>query len=277
MKNLTILFIFFSTFGNAQTNSCEYLELAVNYFNKKELDSAIILMVTAVENTPDTVYCYGRCFNNIPLAYAMQGNFEEAERWFKKILDSDLNDLDQGTDIMEFYANYHHNACMKLVQLHQQMNEPREALNYLNLAETTYPFQTFSGTSFEKRAVSIALWKARIYEELSLPDSALFVQLNKILDTDIRYRKPDYESLSNVNPYNDLLENMKTLIGEKNLEDEKKQLIKSIKKMEIVQNGDMRKGTFTYRGLNYEIGISDSSKSDKEIINRLLGNYFFEL
>lgn len=275
-KYFTFYFLFVSYVVSAQISSCDYLEKAVEHFQNKELDSAIALMTKAVEETPDTTNCYGRCMNNIPLAYAMRGDFDNAILWFDKILDSNLDDLQPGTSIMEPYANYHHNACMKLVQVYESLEKPQMALKYLNLAETSYPYQTFSGTSFEKRAVSITQMKARLYEGLGKKDSVLFIQLSKILDTDIRYRKPDYESLSNVNFYAELIVNVKELIGEDQLDTERKKLKKAIQDIEMSQSGDMRVGTFNFRGLEYKIGVSDNSKTRKQVIQKLMQNEFFK-
>ncbi|PHR27614.1 MAG: hypothetical protein COA38_13185 [Fluviicola sp.] len=265
----------FSFILTAQISSCDYLEKAIGHFQNKELDSAIVLMTSAIKETPDTTTCYGRCFNNIPIAYAMMEDYDNAIIWFKKILTSDLDDLEQGTDIMEPYANYRHNACMKLVQVHEILEEQQRALAYLTLAETKYPFETFSGTSYEKRAVSIAKWKARIYESCGTADSSLFIQLNKILDTDIRYRKSDFTSLSVVNFYDNLIKNVSDIIGEQKLESEKKKLKKSIQKLKLVPSGLMRQGIFVYRGLEYKIGVSDADKNRDEIILNLLENEFF--
>lgn len=276
IKYITLYLAFFSFAVSAQMSSCDYLERAITHFQNKELDSAIVLMITAVEETPDTTSCYGRCFNNIPLAYAMLEDFDNAIIWFNKILDSDLDDMEPGTDIMEFYANYHHNACMKLVQVNEILENRHEALKYLDLAETKYPFETFSGTSYEKRAVSIAKWKAQLYEELNLPDSALYVQLNKILDTDIFYRKSDFDSFSDVSFYHELVHNVKEQIGKEQFDSEMKQLKKSIKKLKINPSGDMRVAVFTYRDLEYKVGISNKDKTRKEIIARLMDNELFD-
>jgi tetratricopeptide (TPR) repeat protein len=277
MKTVSLIIVLSSSFlSSAQTSSCDYLEKAIEYFGNEELDSAINLMVLAIETTPDTNQCYGRCFNNIPLAYAMQEKFDKSKEWFGKIMESELDDFEPGDDIMEPYANYHHNACMQMVKVHDHLEEYPEGLRYLNLAESRYRFECFSGTSFEKRAVSIAKWKGALYMKMNLPDSSLFVQLNKILDTDIRYRKSDFTSLSSIAFYPSLIENVEKLIGKEALNSEKKKLQKSIKMMEITTSGEMRKGSFQFRGLNYTIGISSSAESEKEVVARLLDSAFFD-
>jgi tetratricopeptide (TPR) repeat protein len=266
------LLIFFS--AKAQEGPCDYLEKAISHYQNRNIDSALNLMTYVVENMPDTSVCYGRCFNNIPLAYASLGQFDEAKIWFNKILQSSLNDKAPGTDIMEPYANFHHNACMKLVQVNQTLKDYSQALKYLDSAETTYSFKTFSGTGFEKRAVSIAMWKSRLYLEMSLKDSAIYVLLLKTLDTDVRFRKSDFETLSNVDFYSPVNEKLVELIGTDHLKAEQSLIKKAIKNLTITKQGQQTIGTFTFHNLDYHIGLS-TDKSKKEVIEKLLNNPFF--
>lgn len=276
MKSIILFACTLFSFGSkAQDGPCVYLEKAIGHFQNKELDSAITLMTYVVENMPDTSNCYGRCFNNIPLAYASLGQFDQSKIWFNKILHSKLNDLEPGTDVMEPYANYHHNACMKMVQVHQTLKEFPQAVRYLDSAETTYPFETFSGTGFEKRAVSVAMWKSRIYVEMNQKDSAIYVLLAKTLDTDVRFRKPDYESLSNVDFYSSVNEKLVELIGKDQINKVKSSIKDAIRKLAIVTEGKKTYGVFTYNNLQYRIGLSEK-KSKKELVDELLSNHFFD-
>lgn len=276
MKSIILLTCTLVSFASkAQEGPCEYLEKAIGHFQNRELDSAITLMTYVVENMPDTSNCYGRCFNNIPLAYASLGQFDQSKYWFNRILHSKLNDKEPGTDIMEPYANYHHNACMKMVQVHQTLKEFPQAIRYLDSAETTYPFETFSGTGFEKRAVSVAMWKSRIYLEMNQKDSAIYVLLSKTLDTDVRFRKPDYETLSNVDFYSDVNEQLHELIGNNQANKTKSAIKDAIRKLTIVTENKKAYGIFTYNNMQYRIGLSEK-KSKKELIEDLLSNHFFD-
>ena len=52
---------------------------------------------------------------------------------------------------------------MARILFHEKKFE--EGLKYLDLAESKYKYETFSATSFEKKAVLIAMWKAEFYLE----------------------------------------------------------------------------------------------------------------
>lgn len=129
----------------------------IESYQAKNYHQAIEKWKAVLDIKNDSSFYFGRSFNNIPIAYASMDSIVQAEIWFNKIFHSNLNDLDEGTNIMEPYANYRHNAAMVCSKMFAQSRNYQKALQYIWLADTLYQYRTISGTSFEKRCVSMTL------------------------------------------------------------------------------------------------------------------------
>lgn len=269
-------------FVKAQDWECDLLEKGNELYDQGKKDSAIIVWKTVVNNYPDTSNCYGRSYNNIPIVYSDMGNKEEAVKWYKKILESSLDDSEEGDNLMAPYANYKHNACLRLADLYKNENEIENSFKYIKLAETEFIYQTFSATSFEKRAVLIAFRKAELYQLQGKDKDALFVMLEKILDVDVFFRKTDAASFSSVDFYSGLIKAVGPMIEkEYGIANFKKKLKKSIKRISVnevkigLEQSDAKLGTFIFDGREFNIGVSDNDYSKKEFKKLLLANRIF--
>jgi len=167
MKRITCLLIisFYAFSCFAQSEPAILLEKGVNAFNAELPDSAVYYWRQVVTRYKDSTWYYGRAMNNIPVAYESAGNVAKAAEAYHAILQSDLNDKeDNDGNIMEPYTNYRHNACMRMARMYAANNDFSKALEALQWAEHKYKYQTFSGTSYEKRLVSIASWRSDFYK-----------------------------------------------------------------------------------------------------------------
>ena len=272
-----------SQIGYSQDWECDLLNTGLEYYEEEKLDSAIIIWKLIVENYPDTSSCYGRSFNNIPIVYAQLEDTIQAKNWYQKIIDSKLNDLDEGDGLMSPYANYKHNACLRMALLLKEENKIEESFRYIKLAETKFPYQTFSATSFEKRAVSIAFDKVELWKLKSDSKKALLVMLEKILDNDVFFRKTDAASFTNVDFYAKLIEEIKPMIQEqygfvefeKNLKDAINRL--EVKKVRIGEKKKRAKvATFIFDGKEFTIGSSNKKYNKKKFKEKLNNNRVFD-
>jgi len=280
---ILILLLMITQIGISQEWECDLLNKGIEYYEEEKLDSAIIIWKSVIENYPDTSSCYGRSFNNIPIVYAQLGNNSQAKSWYQKIIDSELNDSDEGDGLMSPYANYKHNACLRMALLLKDENQIDESFKYIDLAETKFQYQTFSATSFEKRAVSITFDKAELWRLKGDNKKALLIMLEKVLDNDIFFRKTDAASFTNVDFYAELIKEIKPMIQEQYgfVEFEKK-LKDSINRLEVekVRIGEKRErakaATFIFDGKEFTIGSSNKKYNKKKFKERLNNNRIFD-
>ncbi|WMJ71709.1 hypothetical protein RCC89_00775 [Cytophagaceae bacterium ABcell3] len=284
-KVLQLIFLSFLSVQMAQAQEweCDLLNKGVDFVQHEKFDSALYVWKKVVREYPDTSNCYGRSFNNIPVVYAQIGNIEKAKAWYRKILDSELNDLDEGNSIMAPYANYKHNACLRMSQLLKEEGELEESFEYIELAEHEFPYQTFSATSFEKRAVLITYYKAELWKLKGDEKEALFTMLEKILDNDVFFRKPDAASFTNVDFYAGLIEDIIPMIEEHYgfaaFEDKLKDAIRQVKVKRTKVGDDNSKAklaTFIFEGRSFNIGSSNKKFNKKKFKQKLLNNRLFE-
>lgn len=270
-----------SSFG--QLSECDLLNKGISYYEAENYDSTLICWKQVIENFPDTSVCYGRSFNNITFAYLRQEELDSAKLWLQKILDSDLNDLDEGTNIMAPYANYKHNACLTMSNLLMDEGNFQQSFKYLHLGETTFPYQTFSATSFEKKAVVLAYKRAEIWTQKGDKKKALLVMLEKILDVDVFFRKTDAASYTNLNFYlgliNDAIPLAEEIYGKKELNKKLKKAIKKLTAKDVTigeKNSEARLASFTLDGHEFSIGVTEADFSVKDFQKYLLNNQLFQ-
>lgn len=278
---LSVILCCLSFLSFAQNTECDSLfSRSIALYNDEKIDSSLSYWLQIVHTFSDTSSCYKNSLHNIPLVYEQLEDFENAKLWITKILEKDLNNFDPGTGIMEPYANYHHNACMQMARILSKEKKYEEGLNYLLWAETKYPYETFSATSFEKRAVSIAMWKAEFYLENNQKEKAIWVLVNKAIDVDVFFRKPDWGGFTSVDFYSRISQRALDLIDEvygfdsfKEAFNEALQKVKTERAF-IEKNGKQTKakiGMFILYGNSYRLGSSDkkfnAAKFKKQIQN----------
>lgn len=285
-KQLTFLFFclaYLAMPAQGQQTACELLNKGITYYQNDQADSAAIVWQYVVENYPDSTRCYGKCYNNIPFAYIKLKQNDKAKEWFQKIIDSKLNDRDEGASIMEPYANYKHGACLNMAMQLFREKKFDEGLKFVQLAETKHKYQTISATSFEKHAVNITYDKVKVWKAKKNPKEALFVMVEKILDVDIFFRVPDVGSITYLDFYRYLREDVKPLIKELyGYEKFVKQLKAAIETLKVkkVRIGKEKKkaklATFTFDGRLFRIGSSSSKYTAADFKKRLLNNSLFD-
>src|SRR5262249_27472306 len=89
----------------------------------------------------------------------------------QELLASDLNDTDPTPFLMNPYQNYHHSACMALVDCYERQGDFRTALRYARLGRDVYRFQSWCGTCLAESARSLPRRIARLELKVGGPDA----------------------------------------------------------------------------------------------------------
>lgn len=192
----------------AADKACLLLEEGIEAYKADNYDKALSLWEKGYATGKGD--CYGKCLFNMAFVYRNMEDYDNMRKAFQRVLDSDLNDRDPGPDIMEPYANYHHNAAMKWALIERDLGNYDETFRLLRLAETEYDVDIFSATTYEKRLVSIATIRSNTYYMMEKPKEAVMAILEKLLDTDWGY-KGDFSSFSNVDFYSGIIEMVDSL------------------------------------------------------------------
>lgn len=261
---------------------CETLNQGIDAYQEGKYTEAIELWKGVVTQTSlDTSACFGKCFNNIPVAYLDIKDTANAITWRKKALAYPLNNKLGGDNIMEPYINFHYFGCSALVSIYADKQDYKTALAYLDSMETKYNYQTFSGTSFEKWSVRRAMWRADLYEKAGDKKSALFALLKKTLDRDMFYYE-SFSSLTNVPFYPQLNERLLTMI-EKQYGSVvfKKKLDKALESITLIAETKgkrkLQRATLKFYGKEIVLGISSAKTTKADLIKYLKSTDFYAL
>lgn len=261
---------------------CEILNQGIDAYKEGKYAEAIALWKGIVAETSlDTSNCFGKCFNNIGVAYLDIKDTVSAIAWRKKALAYPLTNNFDSRDIMEPFPNFHYFGCSALVAIYSDKKDYKTALAYLDSMETKYKYKAFSGTSFEKWSVKRAMWRATLHESAGDKESALFALLKKTLDRDMFYYE-EFASLTNVPFYPKLNERLLGMI-EKQYGSVvfKKKLDKALEDIELTnETRDKRKlqrATLKLYGREIVLGLSSTKTSKADLIKYLKNTEFYAL
>ena len=285
MKILSIVTtLFISNLLCGQT-ICDDLNKAMSLYEEDKLQEAIAGHIKIYEKKVDTSTCYRHAFNNIPYLYLTSKTDEDQAKgiiWLNKILTSNLDDKERTENIMEPYANYKHRAALTLYKVYLAKKDYQAALKYLNQAEEKFDYQTFSASSFEVNANRMAYKRAQFYLAQNNNKKAIYILLNKVLDTNIFYRKRDAASFTSKDYYIALREETVKLINDeyptkKTFVDNLKSCIKNLDfiKEEIIDENQYGKGTFKVDDHLFTIGFINIESKEK-LVNLILENPIFK-
>ncbi|MBI3232990.1 MAG: hypothetical protein HYZ42_02945, partial [Bacteroidetes bacterium] len=198
-KAIFILYICFAgIYIHAQNiETADYfVGMGERFLYKKQTDSAIWAFKHVLEVFPNKNQECSRAMFRIAGAYERDST-GMAIKWYNKIISNDkVNDKDKGMDLLEPYANYKHNSCVRLAALYAKRKNYDDALRSLENALFIHKFQTYVGTAFESKMVNIAMAQSEYYKQLGYNDSAIFVLVDKIFDTNIKYRLREADETS---------------------------------------------------------------------------------
>jgi len=243
---LTILTVqCYAQTGNDSTGTVLF-NRGLEYYNNEKLDSAILVWTEIVEKKIAKNFdTYGVAFFNIPTTYWKMNNTDKAKEWYKRVIESDLNDFDETGSIMEPHTNYKYKSAVALAGLYQLDSLYAEELHWLNMADTVYRYWGFEGsaTNVSIEEASILESKVDVLLKLDKKDEAI-----QQIITELIYAG-NLEDF-----FKDLEEKLLTLIDKKTFKSEFDEALKGL----IVENidSDRFNALFTLRGLQYRISIS---------------------
>ncbi len=274
-----LFFVGFNGFSQQMTADY-YLGVGERYLSKRMNDSAIYWWKYVIQNFPTKNKECSRSMFRIASAYE-RDSVGKAIRWYEKILaDPKVNDMDFGMDILEPFANYRHNACLRLGAMNAKRRDYAEAIYWIRQAYTPYRYITYVGTAYEARMTSVATAMSDYYKQLGQKDSAVYTIVHKILDTDIKPHLPEYEPSKDNKT--DLYGKFSISAG-KIIEETysktafKFELNKALKKLKVKKSKDNKWliATFKLYKITYRIPLSDLTLKKPQVIERFKASPLF--
>lgn len=227
----------------SQETASEHFQEGERLFEEKNYQEAISKFRYVIDNYPKDEL-YPMAVYNIGYIYYVQENNDSALKIFEAILKSNYNEVDQiATDLMgNPNANYKHKASGHISSIYEKQGEYKEALRYLSLSETEYPFIHFCGNAYDANDLWIAIRYADIYSAMGDTNKAIEYLLP------IVFGAPNYTGA--VSRLKKLLEGQANLEGELN---------KALKKMYSRQSEqDRKRRVYYFEFLGAEIEVPTS-------------------
>lgn len=128
-----------------EKEAIEILNKGCTLFENNEYEDAIKLWEEIYYDYSGTT-SWGKATYNIGLAYICLEEYNKAIPYFLEILDSDVDDLEEGQCVMEAYRNYRYKSCRQLSYCYEQLEDYNKALEYSYLAKDKYKYESWCGT-----------------------------------------------------------------------------------------------------------------------------------
>ena len=184
-KLILPLFLFISSTNFGQQNNDSLLfEKALNYYENKNLDSAISIWTSIVDKEIGKgTYIYDNSFFNVGFTLWKNNQNTKAKEWYLKILNSDLKDNDETGSLMEPHTNYKHKSAIALASINEEEGDLVETLNWIYNADTLYRYWGYEGssTNVSKKQSSLLDWKIKVLLKLKKEQEAISIILSELL------------------------------------------------------------------------------------------------
>lgn len=149
-------------------------------------DDAIASYKKITQRTAENSTPWCKAFYNMGYTYFLKHDDSAAREILTQIVDGDFDDMDRGGRgsglMQEPYALYKHNACELLAEIAFRKKNFSEALEYIQLFDTKYPYQHFCGNEMEAAEIYTAEMYSRAYLGLQDTTKAIRVLLPYIFD-----------------------------------------------------------------------------------------------
>lgn len=247
------------------------------------VDSAVYYYRYVLDNFPTYKQECSRAMFRIA-GVLEKDSINESIRWYNRIITSpNVNDKDKGMEVMEVYANYRHNSCLRLATLYLRKKNYEEALQWLFNAQYEYKYETDIGTAYENKMVSIATIKFECFKSMDLQDSAIYVMVQKLIDVDIKYHLPNMdESKSNqVDHYSKSAKVLLKYIDQtKGKDDFKLMFNKGLKKLKVKKVKERKKeklyyASFKVYNIEYRVYSSQPKHRKVQFMNDIMQTAFY--
>lgn len=258
--SISVLLLLFSLVGTAQKMPEDYFNEAFDFYTAQDYHKALQNFMYIVNNHPRNEL-YPRAFYNTGELYYLQQNYDKAIEVFQAIIESDFNEKEaSGGGIMDDpYTNYRHRACVFASTIYFEKEDYEQALYYLELGDTTYPYLHFCGNEYAANDVHTALRFAEIYEKLNKPDEAIAKLLPEVFVT-----------LANNSKI--IAELSRLLKDKKGLKQELDKALNAMyTKTEVTERHTYIRYYFTFLGAEIYVPGSTSYKEENEVFDKKNG------
>ena len=249
------IFILGISEGYSQSNLDSLNDKGIELYIDGKETAALKCWKKILKPEPDSTRAYGMAANNILFKYFEDGNIAKTKKYYNLIINSNLNDSDKNSDLMNPYANYRHHATMRMASLYGKNKDFYQALHYVYLADTLYEFVTFSLTSFIYNKVDMAFWKFRLYRDLNNIEMAKFVMIERGLNNDYIGQFPNWASASSGNDEVELAETLFEQYNKDQLKELKAQMDSSFMEIKIKSVNEKQFAIFDLNEMTYRIPI----------------------
>jgi tetratricopeptide (TPR) repeat protein len=176
MKNLLTLIAtaLLSITAYSQKIPQDYFDEGIAFSETEEYDKSIASFKYIVEHYPEDKL-YPMALYNTAYLYLLIEEYSNAIPVYEKILASNLKEDDLiGGGIMDNpYANYKYKACRDLCYIYRKTEDYVNALKYLEVSDTTYPYLHFCANEGCGNEFSLAISYAEIYDKTGRKDEGL--------------------------------------------------------------------------------------------------------
>jgi tetratricopeptide (TPR) repeat protein len=227
MKDKILLLLFILTYSSlSQKMPEDYLDEADNQFEQGEYNIAVDNYLYVINNYPDYPEFYSFALYNLAVTYERINKTDKAIKLYKQILKQNFeSDIMIQAGIMDNpYANFSFQSCLNLGRMYYNNKNYDESLNYYIFADTSNLYKAYCGNAYAEMNYYVKKNIAKCYIGLGEEETAIRLLTKEVFTGD----------LASNNDLMTLL--MKTINGLYDIEEIKKILKKSIKK--IYQRND---------------------------------------
>lgn len=225
-------------------------------YNQKKYIEAIEYAKNALANVKDTNGLrYGQLSLIIADSYLWSKDYENAENWYLKILNSNLIDSMETGNFSSPFANFKNKACQGMAYVFEYRGDWKKSLEWLK-KERTYTFYTYSNTHSLKHSIHILEWYIFLYEKMEQYDKAVKENLAFIINNfgsgvrEQQYMRANQRLVNLVAQHYD-----NTVFISK--------LDSSLQNMILIEDDEFITSVFPFLGEKYEIKVSKNLKDFK--------------
>jgi len=261
-------FFFNEVIVDAELNSeIKLFEEAFVHYSKRNMGEALRIFKKMVrEKIGYKNFRYGYAFYSIPIIYERQKNVIEAEKWYLKLLLSDVRDDMSSESLKDKYTNYKHRACIRLANLYRKNLQYPKALQFLIKAESEFPYQPDIVGDYKsiKTEIDILLQTVGVYKEMKAYRTAINTLIYRILTSNHSsfYDKPEAE----------LSELIEQHYGSKKFHT---QFNLALRKMKLQQKNGQTHAAFNFNSQVFKIKYF-GKKTKADIIGDIRGHAFYK-
>lgn len=205
-KFLLILIVLFSNQVFCQENLDAKIDIGIELYQDGKEEKALKIWKQIEKKAHNQSSTYGTTLGNILYYYIQKDDEKNVLKYYKKIIDSDLNDKDQNHEIGKPYKNYRYHATMRLASYYGKNGEFEKGLSYVEKADNEIAFETTSLTAFIFQKVDLAFWKFRLLNDLGQEDKAVSKLIERAFEYDYQSMYPNWATVSPSNDENELAE-----------------------------------------------------------------------